>query len=499
MPQVRIAYLGLALTLCANPTAPNLTTGRKMTDLTVAPANMQLGPGQTQQYTTTATWGNRRPRSYSVTWSATGGTITPSGLYTAGSVDGTYKVCATSGAFMPCVDLTLITTPTTQTIAPGENWQSKVDANAAGTAFRVLAGTHARATVRPKTGDSFIGDPGAIMDGEDVTPRAFTAGTTAPYPADVTISGIEITRYHSNTSDDGAIRPSGATSATSATGWIVEYCNIHHNYRVGLRIGTTMIARYNLVHNNGSFGMSGPGDDVLVEGNTITYNGDATGTVESGGTKFVRTNGLIVRGNTVSNNPAPGLWLDIANDDFLVENNLIEDNKKGGTSIEISYGGTIQNNTYRRNGLDDTRSAVWPWGAGIGIKASGGTGLVVTGNVLEGNVHGIALQQQPRGTNHGDPSGVDAEMYVKNVWVHDNTITLQTVPGHLYAGSLGASQVVQDPSTGAPNIFSRNNRFTDNDYILNGVTTAFAWENNYRSATYWQGTALQDVGGSITP
>lgn len=62
--------------------------------MTVTPSNVNLEPGETQQFTATVTGAS----DTSVTWSATGGTIDSGGLYTAGNVDGTFTVTAVSNA-----------------------------------------------------------------------------------------------------------------------------------------------------------------------------------------------------------------------------------------------------------------------------------------------------------------------------------------------------------------------------------------------------------------
>ena len=60
--------------------------------VTVSPASVNLAQGATQQFTATVTGAT----SQAVTWTATGGTITPGGLYTAPSVNGTHTVTARS-------------------------------------------------------------------------------------------------------------------------------------------------------------------------------------------------------------------------------------------------------------------------------------------------------------------------------------------------------------------------------------------------------------------
>jgi hypothetical protein len=53
-----------------------------------------LAPGATRQFSTQATWSDGLPRSVAVTYSATGGGVSPTGLFTAGSVAGTFLVVA---------------------------------------------------------------------------------------------------------------------------------------------------------------------------------------------------------------------------------------------------------------------------------------------------------------------------------------------------------------------------------------------------------------------
>ncbi|HEV8600373.1 MAG TPA: Ig-like domain-containing protein, partial [Gemmatimonadales bacterium] len=65
-----------------------------LTGISVSPATLSLAPGATQAFTATGTYSNGSTGSPSVTWSATGGTISSAGVYTAGSVAGTFRVIA---------------------------------------------------------------------------------------------------------------------------------------------------------------------------------------------------------------------------------------------------------------------------------------------------------------------------------------------------------------------------------------------------------------------
>ncbi|HET7439902.1 MAG TPA: Ig-like domain-containing protein, partial [Terriglobales bacterium] len=73
-------------------TGTNITVnGGSGPGITVSPSSVTLSPGATQQFTAADKAG------LAVTWSATGGTITSTGLYTAGSTAGTFTVTALDG------------------------------------------------------------------------------------------------------------------------------------------------------------------------------------------------------------------------------------------------------------------------------------------------------------------------------------------------------------------------------------------------------------------
>src|SRR6185369_16875994 len=63
-------------------------------------------------------------------------------------------------------------------IRPGDNIQKVVNSKPGGTEFLLKAGVYARQTIRPKSGMSFIGEPGATLDGENATSHAFVADDT---------------------------------------------------------------------------------------------------------------------------------------------------------------------------------------------------------------------------------------------------------------------------------------------------------------------------------
>ncbi len=80
----------VAVTAPAAPPAPTVTA------FTLQPATgVNLLPGQTQQFAPAATWSDGQQYPLSVTYSATGGTISSTGSFTAGSTAGRFSVLAT--------------------------------------------------------------------------------------------------------------------------------------------------------------------------------------------------------------------------------------------------------------------------------------------------------------------------------------------------------------------------------------------------------------------
>jgi len=74
------------------PPAPTLV------DVEIAPPAVALATGGTQQFAATGRMSDGSTTSVSIAWSSTGGTISATGLYTAGATGGLYQVVATHAA-----------------------------------------------------------------------------------------------------------------------------------------------------------------------------------------------------------------------------------------------------------------------------------------------------------------------------------------------------------------------------------------------------------------
>jgi hypothetical protein len=325
------------------------------------------------------------------------------------------------------------------------------------------------------TDEIYVGDnPSGHTIETSVTATAFNP--TADF---VTIDNLIIQEYAS------AVQY-GAVYAEGTRGWTIKNSTIALNHGGAIRLGDNLRLIDSRIAYNGEIGVVGIGDGVLLDNVEIDHNNGAHFDYgwEGGGTKFVQTDGLVVRNSYVHDNEGPGLWTDIDNVNAVIEDNQVADNFGVGGSTastagifhEISWAAIIRRNTVTGNGFPyDT----YGWGAGILVASS--RDVEVYGNTVSGNGDGIVGIQQNRG------SGTFGAHEIENLWVHDNIVTMdQGWSGLLH--SEGGDVTYYDGT--------RNNAFDNNTYDLTG-DDHFAWNDlgDLPFAT-WQGTYSQDTGGS---
>jgi hypothetical protein len=78
----------------ADTAVVTVTAPKTLTDLSMTPGSVSLTSGAGKQFTVSGTWSDGSTTPPLVTWTATGGTISTGGLYTAGPTSGTYRVIA---------------------------------------------------------------------------------------------------------------------------------------------------------------------------------------------------------------------------------------------------------------------------------------------------------------------------------------------------------------------------------------------------------------------
>ncbi|MFD9637082.1 right-handed parallel beta-helix repeat-containing protein, partial [Streptomyces violascens] len=204
------------------------------------------------------------------------------------------------------------------------------------------------AQIIPKDGDSYLGAPGAVLDGRKTNQYAFGGAAR-----NVTIRYLTV---------QGFVAPQdeGVVNHESADGWVIEHATIQNNSGAGLMAGTRQQVRASCLRGNGQYGMNAykagaPLTGLVVEGNEIAANNTddwerrKPGCGCTGGVKFWAVNGADVRGNWVHDNHGTGLWADTDNNDFLIENNVLEANDGAALIYETSYNAVVRNNTVLRN------------------------------------------------------------------------------------------------------------------------------------------------------
>ena len=186
-------------------------------------------------------------------------------------------------------------------IWPGASIQTAVNQLAGSTTFCIRAGTHSvRSAITPKTGDTFVGEYGAILDGtgwttSDTNQAAFRAHNQDI--DDVTIRNLVIrnmpqrgihafywTSRIAGRSSTTRLPPTLNRASSSPNNSVIRNNYIHHNT---VRLATSGLSAY---------------VGTTFEGNEIAYNGREQKVVESDNVTF--------RNNFVHHNVGDGIWYD---------------------------------------------------------------------------------------------------------------------------------------------------------------------------------------------
>jgi parallel beta-helix repeat protein len=312
-------------------------------------------------------------------------------------------------------------------IAAGASIQAAVNANPAGTAFLLSAGTYNGQTISPQSGDSFYGNGQAVLNGGGVQ-QAFQGQGVS----NVTLSGLTITNYAPAAQGIGTL----GTDA-SAVNWVVQNCTFTGTtVGVPLMLGTGMIVSGCSIYGNQMSGIGGWNvTGGVIENNNIYANNQSnqspfTATGNNAGIKIAQcTNTQILNNNIHGNTTAPGIWTDISCSGTMIDGNTIANNGGPGVLLELDYGATVRNNLIQNNNqpaLDGCQ------GGGVYLQNSANAN--VYSNTITGNVGGVWIYQSDRG------SGPQGPWVANNDAIHNNVIQMSSgVSG--YCSSVSASAV----------------------------------------------------------
>jgi len=275
----------------------------------------------------------------------------------------------------------------------------------------------------------------------------------------VVVRDLTVTRYASP-AQRGAITAGGV-------GWVIERVTANDNHGLGVYFsGDGTLVRDLVARGNGQMGMGGSGaTGAVVERVELTDNNQAgfDDEWEGGGAKFTGTTGLRFADSTARGNDGAGIWFDEDAQDSLIEGNTSADNSGAGIFYEISRGGTITGNVVTGNGHGESPRG-WLWGAGILV--AGSWDVTVVDNEVAGNLNGITVIQQDRG------SGRLGERLVDDVVVRGNTVEIG-------AGTVGVSTDVR-----GSDLFDRSITFDDNTYLDTGPRS-FEWDGERLDLQGW--------------
>lgn len=302
------------------------------------------------------------------------------------------------------------------TVPAGDN--SGFNFNQTNKTFWFAPGTHILApgefsSITPGSDSTYIGAPGAVLDGEGNNSYAFQGNAS-----NVTIKYLEIRNFGVGGMDN---MNEGVINHDSGTGWVMEYLNAHNNDGAAVFIGSENTVRYSCLKDNGQYGFSMfkppiNGDsaikDIVLDHNEISGNNQddwenqpgQSGCGCTGAGKFWDVKGATVTNNYVHDNLSTGLWADTNDIDFLFDSNWIEHNNGEGIWYEISYNATISRNVMKRNawysGTHNTGSpgpAVYISESGgdsrLQSSTSGSTNLQIKNNLIENNFSGVSIYE----------------------------------------------------------------------------------------------------------
>lgn len=212
-------------------------------------------------------------------------------------------------------------------ISPSQSIQTVISSHPAGTTYCILSGTHSSFPANgivPESGDKFIGQFGATLDGNNAPSWIFNFETGQD---NVVIKNLylregKIKAIHGCENSSGTeianndIAYNGNDGMSDGAGWWVHHNYIHHN-------GT--------LDTNESYGMGGFQPSYV--GTTITEHNEVAFNVW--GAKWVGAQqNNIVRYNFVHDNSGGGYWCDFCGPTFRFEGNTITNNGGQGLVFE---------------------------------------------------------------------------------------------------------------------------------------------------------------------
>ena len=384
------------------------------------------------------------------------------------------------------------------------NWTMKPN-----TTYWFARGTHTLgqgqfAQIIPEDGDTFVGAPGAVLDGQHENLYAFTQSAQ-----NVTIRYLTIQNFGKAGDSSGQ----GVVNNDISANWHISHVTVRHSAGAGVMLGTGNTLLYSCLQDNGQYGFQGvgggtDGGHILVDHNEIvgnnTDNWEARqpGCGCDGGAKFWSVNGATITNNYVHDNHGPGLWADTDDRGFDVEHNYIAANQGEGIIYEISYNLLLAHNTFVHNAIKDgPHLGGFPDGA-VYISESGADPrvpgpyrrtLAITDNVFLDNWSGVVLwESADRFCGSPDNSSSD-----NCTLISPKTVTLKTCN----SANIRHTQYYNDCRWKTQNVLVTNNYFAFDPADIGSDCTAanycgfngiFSQYGTQPSWSPYHGTVVED-------
>jgi hypothetical protein len=302
-------------------------------------------------------------------------------------------------------------------------------------------GTSAYSQIDTADGDSYVGAPGAVLDGQDVNQYAFMGNYQDRTDENVKIEYLSIENFHPS-------QGGGAVNGNGNNGWTEKYDLMKDNSPgAAMMLGGDNLVSDNCLTKNGEYGFNGYSQVDETLGSTFTggatnitftnndvsdNNTQKTQSGIEGGGKFWQNGDVAVTGNYVHGNiDSPGIWMDTDNAGFLVQHNYFSGNGGEGLMYEISYNADIIDNTFVDNAIAGGEgNKDFPTGA-IYLSESGGNASVpstyagelnIQSNVFRDNWSGVVIYQNAnRHPGDGQDPGTLTPPSETNVdtWMND--------------------------------------------------------------------------------
>jgi hypothetical protein len=400
------------------------------------------------------------------------------------------------------------------------------------TTYWFAAGVHTLGSgqydqIIPADGDTFLGAPGAVIDGQGKNDFAFTQ-----HASGVTIAHLTIRNFVSP-------QDQGVVNHDSANGWTITNNTIVDNSGAALMAGASNTLRDNCIDSNGQYGINGyqTGNGItalvidhneIAHNNTDNWENRRPGCGCTGGLKLWAVRGATITDNYVHDNHGVGIWADTNDVAIEIGGNYIAGNDAEGIMYEASYNGFIHDNTLVNNAwVYGPKNPGFPTGA-IYISESGGDARVgakystfeISGNVLSNNWSGVILWENAdrfcnspanptsdcteggratratcvAGTIDHAPYFDDCRWKTQNLFVHDNTFALDPakVPGCALNKGCGLNGVFSQWGT-YPSWSPYQGQIVENaiTFHQNNVFAHNAYTGTWRIMAHDQGTELQ--------